>query len=673
MPAKTTSKSSSSKNRASRQTPVTPTKAKPASDPFQDLKDDPEFQEFLNVQRDVAKKRKTYAWANDVADGDLGVEAGASEPQEPVEEEPSPKEKKAFVQSDLTLKLRELPYKVKKGDVKRWFHPIIAARVKLPGRIRGIAYVSFKTEADMNEALKKHKSILGGHQVLMSIHGKGADDQPVTKSELKPYHVITETVEDTGRLYVRNLSYTCTSQDLEDLFSPFGQLTEVYLPIDATTKKAKGFAFVQFVFPEQALAAMKELDKTKFQGRLLHILAGESKPDKYAHHNNLSTFKQKKEQALKEERQKASTWNTLFLGANAAADAVSAKHNVKKSTLVADRETKDSIAVRMALGETQIVSETKKFLLENGVNLSAFTEEEVRQGTNPNEVQVRKRSRTVLVVKNLAVGTDPGVIEQLFARFGFVTRVILPVHGATALVEMQEEVEAQKAFKALLNYRLKHVPIYLEWAPVDVFSSRKPGKRKQEEERDEASPADAVDSSVVGVTVAATGAEAKAGSGKLLVRNIPFEASSREVEQIFAAFPGLKSVRLPKKLATATPGSRSRGGGAAGSHRGFGFIEYSSRSAAEKAMESLSASTHLYGRRLVLEWAKEGDEDGTSDGARMRDSLNDKQRVIGSDGSGDAATKRFKKSNLNSSLRSTAAGTGVGARAVDPLDFDPLA
>ena len=173
-----------------------------------------------------------------------------------------------------------------------------------------------------------------------------------------------------------------------------------------------------------------------------------------------------------------------------------------------------------------------------------------------------------------------------------------------------------------------------------------------------------------GVPAPATASDSSspaAGTGKLLVRNIPFEASQLEVQQVFSAFSGLKSVRLPKKL-TASMGSRSRSGAgsAAGSHRGFAFIEYNSRTEAEKAMESLSASTHLYGRRLVLEWAKAADESGASD------SLYDKSRVIGSDAGEEGMAKRFKKSNLNSSLRSQTAGAS-GKVNVDPLDSEPLA
>lgn len=44
------------------------------------------------------------------------------------------------------------------------------------------------------------------------------------------------------------------------------------------------------------------------------------------------------------------------------------------------------------------------------------------------------------------------------------------------------------------------------------------------------------------------------------------------------------------------PGETSR-------HRGFGFVDFVSKNDAHKAFEALRHSTHVYGRRLVLEWA----------------------------------------------------------------------
>ena len=45
---------------------------------------------------------------------------------------------------------------------------------------------------------------------------------------------------ETGRIFVRNLSYLCKQEDLETLFSPFGPIVETHLPLDMNTKKPKG-------------------------------------------------------------------------------------------------------------------------------------------------------------------------------------------------------------------------------------------------------------------------------------------------------------------------------------------------------------------------------------------------------------------------------------------------
>jgi len=80
-------------------------------------------------------------------------------------------------------------------------------------------------------------------------------------------------------------------------------------------------------------------------------------------------------------------------------------------------------------------------------------------------------------------------------------------------------------------------------------------------------------------------------STKLLVRNIPFQATKEEVTAIFKTFGELSAVRLPRKMAGT------------GDHRGFAFIEFNSLSDAKAAFKSLVHSTHLYGRRLVVEFA----------------------------------------------------------------------
>jgi len=61
----------------------------------------------------------------------------------------------------LTVKVRGLAYKAKKKDVKQFFHPLKPSSVRLPPKSKGIAYVGFKSEKELRQALNKHLTFLG--------------------------------------------------------------------------------------------------------------------------------------------------------------------------------------------------------------------------------------------------------------------------------------------------------------------------------------------------------------------------------------------------------------------------------------------------------------------------------------------------------------------------------
>lgn len=50
-----------------------------------------------------------------------------------------------------------------------------------------------------------------------------------------------ETIAESGRIFIRNLAYSVTEEDLEALFSPYGPLAETHLPIDKHSRKIKVF------------------------------------------------------------------------------------------------------------------------------------------------------------------------------------------------------------------------------------------------------------------------------------------------------------------------------------------------------------------------------------------------------------------------------------------------
>jgi cold-inducible RNA-binding protein len=73
------------------------------------------------------------------------------------------------------------------------------------------------------------------------------------------------------KLYVGNLSFETTENDLQDLFEQHGQVSEVSLMMDRMTGKSRGFAFVTMNDKAQAEAAMTALNGKELAGRALNI------------------------------------------------------------------------------------------------------------------------------------------------------------------------------------------------------------------------------------------------------------------------------------------------------------------------------------------------------------------------------------------------------------------
>jgi RNA recognition motif-containing protein len=73
------------------------------------------------------------------------------------------------------------------------------------------------------------------------------------------------------RLFVGNLPYDATEVEVREHFSPFGQLTSVFLPVDRETGRPRGFAFVEFVDAAAANAAIDRLNSQPFKGRPLSV------------------------------------------------------------------------------------------------------------------------------------------------------------------------------------------------------------------------------------------------------------------------------------------------------------------------------------------------------------------------------------------------------------------
>ncbi|CAG8453880.1 4105_t:CDS:10 [Ambispora gerdemannii] len=494
-----------------------------------------------------------------------------------------------------------------------------------------------------------------------------------------------ETIAETGRLFVRNLPYICTEEDLRKEFHQFGPLAEVHIPIDRETKKPKGFAYVLYLIPEHAVKAFIELDNKFFMGRLLHILPSWEKKSSSFTRVDIQTdkklsLKKEKENKLKSLAANDFNWNTLYMSSDAVMDSIATRLNVKKSEIL-DPES-ENMSARLALAETHIIQETKLFFEKQGIRLDAFS--------NTNNTS-KERSDTVILVKNISFNTTKEELSQLFGWYGDIGKLILPPSKTMAIIEFLHPTEAKAAFSGLAYKKFKGAPLYLEKAPTDIFikdpinplSSAdlvEPAKDTQDNammdldepevatlfvknlsfntteetlcavfkekttgvrsirikmKNDPKNPGKKLSmgfgflefdnvknaknalklmqnhvldghalqlkfSNHVAASVPKKRKEKKDPgnkqvSTKIIVKNLAFESTKKDLRELFSAYGQIKSLRVPKKFD--------------GTSRGFAFIEFLTKRDAQTVMENLSA-THLLGRHLVLEYAAvERDDD----------------------------------------------------------------
>ncbi len=81
-------------------------------------------------------------------------------------------------------------------------------------------------------------------------------------------------------IYVGNLSYQVTQEDLERTFAEYGTVSRVQLPTDRETGRVRGFAFVEMGTEVEEEAAIEALDGAEWMGRDLKVNKARPREDK---------------------------------------------------------------------------------------------------------------------------------------------------------------------------------------------------------------------------------------------------------------------------------------------------------------------------------------------------------------------------------------------------------
>ena len=75
----------------------------------------------------------------------------------------------------------------------------------------------------------------------------------------------------SAKLFVGNLSFNVTENDLQDAFAAFGTVVEANLMMDRATGRPRGFGFITMSTPEEAQKAIEGLNGKDLSGRALTV------------------------------------------------------------------------------------------------------------------------------------------------------------------------------------------------------------------------------------------------------------------------------------------------------------------------------------------------------------------------------------------------------------------
>ena len=127
-----------------------------------------------------------------------------------------------------------------------------------------------------------------------------------------------------------------------------------------------------------------------------------------------------------EEIHNTSSWNSMYLNNTTVMDVITHKLGVKASDIL-DVET-GNMAVRVALAETEVIEDTKKWLESQEIRLDVL---EVRIKEECDLYAVARgekvlRSEKIILVKNLPYGADQKELLELFSQYGQVEKLVMP-------------------------------------------------------------------------------------------------------------------------------------------------------------------------------------------------------------------------------------------------------
>ncbi|HVS02449.1 MAG TPA: RNA-binding protein [Thermoanaerobaculia bacterium] len=115
----------------------------------------------------------------------------------------------------------------------------------------------------------------------MGLRGRGRLDRAAASGYRERRTVAHQLPEErviSSKIFVGNLSFDTTADQLSAFLAPAGSIVDVFIPNDRVTGRPRGFAFVEFASEQEAEQAIERFDGAELEGRNLRINAAEDRP-----------------------------------------------------------------------------------------------------------------------------------------------------------------------------------------------------------------------------------------------------------------------------------------------------------------------------------------------------------------------------------------------------------
>ncbi|KAG7395122.1 RNA-binding protein 28 [Phytophthora boehmeriae] len=426
-------------------------------------------------------------------------------------------------------------------------------------------------------------------------------------------------------IFVRNLPFGVTQEELEHVFGDIGPVKKIDVIKDKGKRKSemltRGFAFVKFAVESDAAVAVKKLNKTDFQGRKMLIDFAMEKGKRRG--NQAAAAKEKKlaeeitqvevdeeeapvdelmqtdEDKEKEERKKAKEERRA---AKAAKKAEKAERKLKQEA--------EEAAAKAEPEEKQLPVKTEKkevkVEITTAVEAASATSSSAQTTHTQSERNARRRQHREFLRQVERRKEDQASDDQksvlIFGLGADVTEkhVLKKVKkvGAVVKVELKEETRTGKKY-ALVQYKTtKDAALAVVKLDHHIFK----GAVLQVKSAAKAVVADDKGSS--GTHSHPKRAEAE--GLRLIVRNLAFQTTNKDLEKLFEVHGPLFEVRVVRMPVDEEKVKEENDGvtkePVLGRSRGFGFVQFRDVADARAAVEKLNG-TKLKGREMIVDFA----------------------------------------------------------------------